>query len=171
MSLPVAEDGARDSGMTADSAGIPDGGAAQTRPSPYDALRLENQLCFPLYACSREIIKRYKPHLEPLGLTYTQYLTMLILWERGQVTVKELGRRLFLDSGTLTPLLKKLEGRGLVERRRDPSDERSLLVSITAAGEALREAAVRVPPLMAQSLTLTPEEARELYRLLYKLLR
>ena len=136
-----------------------------------DALRLENQLCFPLYACSREIIKRYKPLLEPLGLTYTQYLTMMILWERRESTVKELGRRLFLDSGTLTPLLKKLEGRGLVERRRDPLDERSLLVSVTAAGEALREEAARVPRLMAQSLSLTAEEAGELHRLLYRVLQ
>ena len=138
--------------------------------SPYDALRLENQLCFPLYACSREVIKRYKPLLDPLGLTYTQYITMMVVWELRSVTVKELGNRLFLDSGTLTPLLKKLEAKGLLVRRRDPRDERSLVVTVTAAGEALREQAVRVPCQMAGQVRLTEEESRTLYALLYKLL-
>ena len=125
----------------------------------YNALKLEKQLCFPLYACSREMIKLYKPCLEPLDLTYTQYVTMLVLWEEHTVNVKELGARLHLDSGTLTPLLKKLEGKGLV-----------VLISLTAQGEALKEQAMNIPAQMAQCLNLTREESRELYRILYKML-
>lgn len=136
----------------------------------YDALKLENQLCFPLYACSREVIKLYKPYLDELDLTYTQYIAMMVLWERRAVTVKELGQCLFLDSGTLTPLLKKMEAKGLLSRKRDQEDERSLVVSLTEAGEALRDRAVDVPVKMAQCVRLQPEEAQELYRLLYKLL-
>ena len=136
----------------------------------YDALKLENQLCFPLYACSREIIRLYKPFLDELDLTYTQYITMLVLWEHGSLTVKELGQFLFLDSGTLTPLLKKMEAKGLISRRRDREDERSLIVSLSAEGEAMKDRALAVPAQMARCLRLAPEEARELYRLLYKLL-
>ena len=137
---------------------------------PGEALRLKNQLCFPLYACSREVIKLYKPYLDELDLTYTQYIAMMVLWERRAVTVKELGQYLFLDSGTLTPLLKKMEAKGLLSRKRDQEDERSLVVSLTEAGEALRDRAVDVPVKMAQCVRLQPEEAQELYRLLYKLL-
>ena len=136
----------------------------------YDALRLENQLCFPLYACSREVIKRYKPCLDELDLTYTQYIAMMVLWERRSVTVKELGGCLYLDSGTLTPLLKKLEAKGLISRRRDQDDERSLIVSLTPEGDALRDRAVEVPEKMARCVRLSPEEALQLYKLLYKLL-
>lgn len=136
----------------------------------YDALKLENQLCFPLYACSREVIKLYKPYLDELDLTYTQYIAMMVLWEHKAVTVKELGQYLFLDSGTLTPLLKKMEAKGLLSRKRDQEDERSLVVSLSDAGEALRDRAVDVPVKMAQCVRLQPEEAQELYRLLYKLL-
>jgi len=136
----------------------------------YDALRLENQLCFPLYACSREVIKRYKPCLDELDLTYTQYIAMLVLWEKKSVTVKELGNALFLDSGTLTPLLKKMEAKGLLSRRRSSDDERSLIVTLTEEGEAMRDRAVEVPYQMAHCVNLAPEEASELYRLLYKLL-
>ena len=136
----------------------------------YDALKLENQLCFPLYACSREVIKLYKPYLDELDLTYTQYIAMMVLWEHKAVTVKELGQYLFLDSGTLTPLLKKMEAKGLLSRKRDHEDERSLVVSLSDAGEALRDRAVDVPVKMAQCVRLQPEEAKELYRLLYKLL-
>ena len=136
----------------------------------YDALKLENQICFPLYACSREIIKQYKPFLDEIDLTYTQYIAMMVLWEHQSVTVKELGQYLFLDSGTLTPLLKKMEAKGIISRRRDQEDERSLIVSLTAEGEALKERAVEVPQKMAQCVRLAPEEAKELYRLLYKLL-
>ena len=136
----------------------------------YDALKLENQLCFPLYACSREVIKRYTPCLEKIGLTYTQYVTMLVLWEEKQLTVKELGKRLYLDSGTLTPLLKKLEAKGLVMRARSSRDERNLIVSLTQKGENLREEALPIPEFMAKYVDLTGEETRTLYRLLYKLM-
>ena len=136
----------------------------------YDALKLENQLCFPLYACSREVIKLYKPFLDELDLTYTQYIAMMVLWEHRSVTVKEMGQYLFLDSGTLTPLLKKMEAKGLITRKRDQEDERSLIISLTDEGEALKERAVEVPVKLAQCVRLTPEETGELYRLLHKLL-
>lgn len=136
----------------------------------YDMLKLENQLCFPLYACSKEIIKRYKPFLDELDLTYTQYIAMMVLWEKRQVNVKELGECLFLDSGTLTPVLKKLEAKGLLTRERSKEDERTLLVTITEAGDALREPASRVPTQMGKCIHLTPDEAKMLYGLLYKVL-
>ena len=136
----------------------------------YDGLKLENQVCFPLYACARETIKLYKPFLDKLDLTYTQYITMLVLWEREHVTVKELGERLYLDSGTLTPLLKKLEEKGLVDRRRSTVDERNLIVSITQKGADLREQAVDIPKEMAKCLVLDKVETKVLYRLLYKML-
>ena len=137
----------------------------------YEALRLENQLCFPLYACSRETIKLYKPFLDEIDLTYTQYIAMMVLWEKESVTVKELGEALYLDSGTLTPLLKKMEAKGLIRRRRSEQDERSLIVSLTEEGTALRERALDVPHQMASCVRLEPEEVQELYRLLYKLLK
>ena len=137
----------------------------------YEALKIGNQLCFPLYACSREIIKRYKPFLDEIDLTYTQYIAMMVLWEQGSTTVKELGNALYLDSGTLTPLLKKMEVKGLINRRRSETDERSLIVSLTEAGEALKDKALSVPQQMASCVCLEPEEARELYRILYKLLK
>ena len=137
----------------------------------YAPLRLENQLCFPLYAASREIIKRYRPFLEELDLTYTQYITMMVLWEEGCISVKELGQKLYLDSGTLTPLLKHLEKKGYLTRRRSEQDERILLVQITDAGRALRDQAAVVPLKMSSCVRLTQEEAAVLYRLLYKLLR
>ena len=137
----------------------------------YDSLKLENQLCFPLYACARETIKLYKPFLDELDLTYTQYIAMMVLWERGSVSVKELGEALYLDSGTLTPLLKKMEAKGLLTRRRSADDERSLIVTLTEAGLALRDRAVSVPLRVSQCVNLAPEEAAELYRLLYKLLK
>ena len=136
----------------------------------YDALKLDNQLCFPLYACSREIIRQYKPFLDEIDLTYTQYIVMMVLWERGSVTAKELGDCLYLDSGTLTPLLKKMEAKGLLRRARSAQDERNLIVTITEMGEALKERAVKVPGLMAQCSPLEPQEAMTLYRLLYKML-
>ena len=139
-------------------------------PDRYDVLKLENQLCFPLYACARETIKLYTPLLEKLDLTYTQYITMLVLWEKKSINVKTLGEVLYLDSGTLTPLLKKLEGKGLVTRQRSKEDERNLIVELTEAGEQLREEALSIPIAMAKCVSLEPEEARPLYRLLYKLL-
>jgi len=136
----------------------------------YDMLKLENQLCFPLYAASKEIVKRYKPYLDEIGLTYTQYIAMMVMWEKKTVNVKTLGQALFLDTGTLTPLLKKLEAQGLVTRRRSLEDERNLIVSITPQGEALRERAVTIPARMGQCIGITREEADTLYRLLYKIL-
>ena len=135
-----------------------------------DALKLENQLCFPLYAAAKEVVNLYKPMLEQLDLTYTQYIAMMVLWEHRSVGVKELGRYLYLDSGTLTPLLKRLEGKGYVRRERDAADERAVTITITAAGEALREQAGATPPYMQTCLPLSPEEAGALYALLYKLL-
>lgn len=136
----------------------------------YDALKIENQLCFPLYACSREIIKQYKPFLDRIDLTYTQYITMMVLWERGSATVKELGEALYLDSGTLTPLLKKLESKGLLTRSRSEEDERNLIVKITDAGEKRKEEAIKVPSEIAKCTRLEPREAGILYALLYKML-
>lgn len=123
-----------------------------------DALRLDNQLCFALYAASREVIRQYRPLLEPLGLTYTQYIVLLVLWEEDDVPVNRLGERLLLDSGTLTPLLKKLEAQGLVTRRRDAGDERSVRVSLTVDGRALQERAGHVPGAMACALGLQLDE-------------
>ena len=131
--------------------------------SKFEALKIERQICFPLYACSREVIKRYKPYLDEIDLTYTQYITMMVLWEEGAVTVKELGER-------LTPLLKKMEGKGLITRKRSREDERNLIVSVTPAGEKLKERAAEIPARMARCLKLDPEEAAQLYRLLYKML-
>lgn len=136
----------------------------------YDALKLENQLCFPLYVCSKEIVRRYKPFLDALDLTYTQYITMMVLWEDKSITVKDLGEKLFLDSGTLTPVLKKLEAKGWVTRQRLERDERSLLVTLTEAGEALKEQAVHVPDQLMSCISMDPEDAVQLYGLLYKIL-
>lgn len=136
----------------------------------YDTLKLENQLCFPLYAASREVIKRYHPYLTELGLTYTQYIAMMVLWADGKISVKELGQKLFLDSGTLTPVLKSLEEKGYVKRHRSSEDERVLIVEITEEGEALKERAVSVPEKIAGCVRLDTEEAMQLYRLLYKIL-
>lgn len=142
----------------------------QMSDSKYDSLKLENQLCFPLYAASREIIKQYKPFLDEMDLTYTQYISMMLLWEKKTLTVKEMGEYLYLDSGTLTPLLKKLEAKGYITRVRSTVDERSLNVTITEAGEQLKDRAVNVPAEMAKCSRLEPEEAVMLYRILYKML-
>ena len=136
----------------------------------YSPLKLSNQLCFPLYACSREMIKLYKPWLDEIGLTYTQYITMMVLWEHNSMTVKELGQELFLDSGTLTPLLKKLEDKGLVSRRRSERDERNLIVTITEAGEDMKDRALHIPTEMAKCVNLPREEVYTLYRMLNQLL-
>ena len=136
----------------------------------YDCLKLKSQLCFPLYACSKEIIRRYKPFLDELDLTYTQYITMMALWENGSMNVRELGLALFLDSGTLTPVLKKLESKGYLERKRSKEDERNLIVSVTDRGWELREEALSIPQSMSSCVNLAPGEASELYRILYKIL-
>ncbi|MBP3735912.1 MAG: MarR family transcriptional regulator [Lachnospiraceae bacterium] len=135
----------------------------------YSCLQLDHQLCFPLYAASKEIIRRYKPYLDELDLTYTQYITMMVLWERKELNVKELGKCLFLDSGTLTPVLKKLASKGYISRARSREDERNLIVSITKDGEELKKKAVRIPSQMSACIDLKPEEAAVLYKLLHKL--
>ena len=136
----------------------------------YEPLKLSKQLCFPLYACSREMIKLYKPFLDELGLTYTQYITLMVLWEHKAMTVKALGQELYLDSGTLTPLLKKLEEKGLVTRRRSDLDERNLIVTITELGESMRDRALHIPEEMTKCINLPREDIRELYRMLHQLL-
>lgn len=136
----------------------------------FDCLKLENQLCFPLYACAKELIRAYKPHLDKLDLTYTQYIVMMVMWEKKSCNVRELGDVLFLDSGTLTPVLKKLESKGYVERNRSKKDERALIVSITEEGEGLKERAAEVPTAMGQCMKLEPEEAVQFYRTLYRVL-
>ncbi len=136
----------------------------------YAALHLKNQLCFPLYAVSNIITRRYKPLLDDLDLTYTQYLVMMVLWEEGPVNEKFLCEALFLKSNTLTPLLKKLTEKGYVKKEKDSGDERNLIVSLTDEGKALREKALCVPAGIAKEFHLTPEEAMALYQILYKIL-
>ena len=136
-----------------------------------DELKLENQLCFPLYACSKEIIRKYKPILDKLDLTYTQYITMLVLWEHNNINVKTLGEVLFLDSGTLTPLLKKLEQKEYIQITHNKDDKRNLVISITEEGKKLKERATVVPVEIGKCINLTKEESITLYKLLYKMLR
>lgn len=139
-------------------------------PDQYEALKLENQLCFPLYACAKEIVKAYKPYLDELDLTYTQYITMMVLWQNKELRVKEVGERLLLDSSTLTPLLKRLEEKGYVTRRRSDIDERELIVTLTESGETLKRKAVSVPERLSACVRLDTEKALTLYKLLYELL-
>ena len=136
----------------------------------YDVLKIQNQLCFPLYVCAKETIRLYKPFLDELELTYTQYITMMVLWEKKRLTVKELGKVLYLDSGTLTPLLKKLEAKGLLIRERSKEDERNLFISLTEEGKALRDEALHIPGELEKCVELDQEERVTLYKLLYKLL-
>ncbi len=136
----------------------------------YDPLRLDNQICFPLYACAKEVVKAYKPYLDELDLTYTQYITMMVMWERKKLRVKEVGEFLYLDSSTLTPLLKRLEEKGYVSRCRSAKDERDLIVTLTQKGEALREKALTVPARLAACVDLEPAKAQALYQILYELL-
>jgi len=136
----------------------------------YEPIRLRNQLCFPLYAVSNKIIRNYKPLLDKLDLTYTQYIVMMVLWEEEDINEKKLGERLFLKPNTLTPLLKKLEEKGYVRMIRNRSDERNLVISLTEAGSALKDKAVDVPASIAQTIRLEPEEAMYLYSILYRIL-
>lgn len=138
--------------------------------SKYDGLKLENQMCFPLYAASREVIKQYKHYLDKLDLTYTQYIAMLLLWEHKTMTVKELGECLYLDSGTLTPLLKKLEAKGFINRVRSTTDERNLNINLTAAGDKLKEQAVEIPQCILHGTKMTEEEKKVFYNVLAKIL-
>lgn len=135
----------------------------------YEQLKLKNQICFPLYACSRKIVSSYTPYLKPLGLTYTQYIVFMVLWEQESVNVGQLGELLDLDAGTLTPLLKRLEKEGYVTRRRSEEDERVTIVSITSKGNELKEICKDIPMKLAEGGSpLTEQELQELYRLLYK---
>lgn len=141
-----------------------------SEPMNDDILKLKNQLCFPLYACSREVVKKYKPFLDEIGLTYTQYIVMMVLWEHKSINVKSLGEQLYLDSGTLTPLLKKMEAQGLVIRTRDVKDERSVIITITEQGEQLKNKAYEIPLKISNCISISPEEGQLLYQLLYKVL-
>ena len=136
----------------------------------YDVLKLENQICFPLYACGKEITRLYKPILDELDLTYTQYVSMMVIWEHRKIRLKDLGERLYLDSGTLTPLLKKLELKGYINRVIDPDDVRNLFVEVTEKGLKLRDKALDIPSKISCGVNLTSEEASNLYKTLYKLL-
>lgn len=136
----------------------------------YDALKLDNQLCFPLYACSKEIIRRYRPYLDELDLTYTQYITLMVLWENKTMNVKELGDKLYLDSGTLTPVLKSLQKKGYVSRERSKDDERVLIVSITQEGLELRDKAIEIPNRMGECIHLEMHEKIQLTIILRKIL-
>ena len=137
----------------------------------YEALCLENQLCFPLYACAKEVVRLYRKPLEELNLTYTQYIVMMVLWEYGGMTEGALGKKVHLDSGTLTPLLKRLEKQGLVERIRPENNERKLFLKLTPEGEALKQKALAVPSAMMGCIQLPTEELLLLRELLNKALR
>ena len=139
-------------------------------PDKYESLRLRNQLCFPLYLASKEITRRYQPMLDKLDLTYTQYVVMMYLWEQGQGSAKDLSRALLLDPSTLTPVLKKLEQKGYVARARDPEDERSVIITLTDRGAALRDAALSVPEQMGGCIGLSEDEAAQLGALIHKVL-
>lgn len=136
----------------------------------YDNLKIENQICFPLYACAKEVTRRYKPLLDKLDLTYTQYIVMMVMWEYKKMNVKELGEKVYLDSGTLTPLLLKLEAKGYISRTKDRDDARNLILKVTNKGLDLREKAKQVPQKMSKCVKLSVEEAKVLYKTLYKIL-
>ena len=136
----------------------------------YEALKLKNQLCFPIYLCAKEIQRRYTPYLDRLNLTYTQYVVMMYFWEQGSSNVKATGETLLLDPSTLTPLLKKLEAKGYLTRTRSKEDERNLIIELTESGEALKDQAVEIPAQMGKCLALSEDEATSLYKILYKVL-
>lgn len=136
----------------------------------YNCLKLENQLCFPLYAAARKVTSAYTPYLKPLGITYTQYIVLMVLWENDDVPVGSICRKLFLDSGTLTPLLKKMEENGWLTRTRSKEDERSVMIRLTDKGTALKEKCVGIPSQVGKCVSLKPEDAAQLYRFLYQIL-
>ena len=144
--------------------------SAEQADQSYESIRLDNQLCFPLYACAKEVIRRYRKPLEALNLTYTQYVVMMALWEYGGMTERELGRKVCLDSGTLAPLLKRLDRLGYIQRVRPDHDERTLFLSLTEEGEVLKEQALAVPRTMQGCLPLEPDELMQLKKLLDKAL-
>ena len=137
----------------------------------YEVLRLKNQLCFPIYLCSKEIQRRYTPYLDKLDLTYTQYVVMMYFWENGSSNVKTLGKALLIDPSTLTPLLKKLESKGYITRTRSEQDERNLIIELTDSGRQLQDKALDIPSQIGQCIDLSEEEAETLYRILYKVLQ
>ena len=137
----------------------------------FDALKLQNQVCFPLYACSKELVRQYGPYLKKLGLTYTQYIVMMVLWENENVSSKQLSECVHLDYGTLTPVLKKLENTGYLTRERSAADERLLSISLTENGRELKKQALDIPPAIAKCMGLSAEEFQTLYVLTYKALK
>ena len=137
----------------------------------YDCLKLDNQLCFPLYSAANKIVRSYTPLLTKLDLTYTQYICMMVLWEKEKINETELGERLFLKSNTLAPLLKKLKDKGYIAIKKDKEDGRNIIISLTDKGLALKDEAVEVPPSIGQTINLSKEEAEMLYKTLYKYLK
>lgn len=136
----------------------------------YEFLRLDHQLCFPMYACARQVVRRYTPLLKPLGLTYTQYIVFMALWEKDGITTTEICRKLYLDTGTVTPLLKKLEAQGYIKRERNSEDERVIEISLTKKGWEMRDKVKHIPQQIAGCVTLEQDEIQAFYGLLYKLL-
>lgn len=136
----------------------------------YDILRLDHQLCFSLYVCSKEIIRKYKPLLDPYGLTYTGYIILLALWEEDDITVKDLGKRLYLDSGTLTPMLKKLESQDYIRRLRSSNDERNVFIKLTQKGLDFKDEALKIPENMICTLDLEPKYAESLLKGLHQMM-
>lgn len=141
-----------------------------SKQEDFDPLKLENQLCFPMYACAKEIVRRYRPYLDELGITYTQYITMMVMWEHEMIISTDLSAYLHLDYGTLTPVLKKLETMGMIKRKRSAKDERLLEIELTDKGRGLREKAGHIPGKISGLLGLSAKEAKILYDLLYKTL-
>lgn len=136
----------------------------------YDCLKLSNQICFPLYVCSKEINKRYAPLLKDLDLTYTQYITMMVMWEKETIDMRTLEKMLYLDSGTLTPVLKKLESKEYITKTRSKEDNRNMIISITQNGLELKNTALKVPKKIGCNICLDENEALQLYTLLYKII-
>ena len=136
----------------------------------HEAMKLDNQICFPLYAAARYVTGLYTPYLKELGLTYTQYITFLVLWEKDGISVSEIGDRLMLDNGTLSPMLKKMEQAGYIERKRSAGDDRVVIVSLTKKGRDLQEKAKEIPMKVGGCIDMPLEQAKELYGLLYELL-
>lgn len=136
----------------------------------FDCLRLDQQLCFPLYAAARKVTGQYTPYFKELGLTYTQYIVFMVLWEKDEVTVGDICRRLYLDSGTLTPLLKKMEEKGWLQRTRSREDERIVIVTLTEEGRKMKERCQSIPASISKCIHLSPEDAAALYRILYQIL-
>ncbi len=138
--------------------------------SKYDCLRIENQLCFPLYACSKAVTRHYKPFLDKYDLTYTQYITMMVMWDKKKTSVKEIGEKLYLDSGTLTPVINKLESKGYIIKNRSKDDARGVDVELTDKGFRLQDDILSVPSDMGKCVNISDEDAKQLYRILYTIL-